>query len=72
MGSDLEIRDRKLEVSVNGSKVLLDDLESDPSKGVMQVILPVELKAGYNVVRMCSPYTWTPDIDCFTLRRVGE
>ena len=49
VGSDLEIRDRKLEVSVNGTKVLLDDLESDPSKGVMQVILPVELKAGYNV-----------------------
>ena len=72
VGSDLEIRDRKLEVSVNGTKVLLDDLESDPSKGVMQVSLPVELKAGYNVVRMCSPYTWTPDIDCFTLRRVGS
>ena len=71
VGSELEIPDRKLEVSVNGSKVLLDQLESDPSKGVMKVIIPVELKAGYNVVRMCSPYTWTPDIDCFTLKRLS-
>lgn len=69
VGSKLELRDRKLEVSVNDSKVLLDQLESDPSKGVMKVVVPVELKAGYNVVRMCSPYTWTPDIDCFTLKR---
>lgn len=71
VGSELEIPDRKLEVSVNGSKVLLDQLESDPSKGVMKVIILVELKAGYNVVRMCSPYTWTPDIDCFTLKRLS-
>ena len=70
VGSEREIRDRKLEVSVNGTKMLLEQLESDPAKGVHQVILPVELKAGYNVIRMCSPYTWTPDIDCFTLRRV--
>lgn len=71
-GSGREIRDRKLEVSVNGDKVLLDDLESDPACGVVQVVIPVKLNPGYNVVRMCSPYTWTPDIDCFTLRRVGD
>lgn len=72
VGSELEIRDRKLEVTVNGVKLLLDRLESDPTKGVRQVTLPVELKAGYNVVRMCSPYTWTPDIDCFSLRRLSD
>ena len=71
VGSELELRDRKLEVSVNDSKVLLEQLESDPSKGVMKVVLPVELKSGYNVIRMCSPYTWTPDIDCFTLKRLS-
>ena len=71
VGSELELRDRKLEVSVNDSKVLLEQLESDPSKGVMKVVVPVELKAGYNVIRMCSPYTWTPDIDCFTLKRLS-
>ena len=71
-GSGREIWDRKLEVSVNGDKVLLDDLESDPACGVVQVVIPVKLNPGYNVVRMCSPYTWTPDIDCFTLRRVGD
>lgn len=62
-----EIKDRKLEVEVNGQKTLLENLETNPEKGVCTVTVPVELKSGDNVIRMCSPYTWTPDIDCFTL-----
>lgn len=27
---------------------------------------------GFNVVRMVSPYTWAPDLDCFTLKRLGK
>lgn len=64
-----EIKDRKLEVEVNGQKTLLENLETNPEKGVCTVTVPVELKPGENVIRMCSPYTWTPDIDCFTLER---
>ncbi len=67
-----EIMDRKLEVEVNGQKTLLDNLETDASKGVCVVTLPIELKAGNNVVRLCSPYTWTPDIDCFTLEKTSR
>lgn len=64
-----EILDRKLEVEVNGKKTVLENLETDASKGMAVAILPIELHAGNNVIRMCSPYTWTPDIDCFTLEK---
>lgn len=64
-----EILDRKLEVEVNGKKTVLENLETDASKGMAVVTLPIELRAGNNVIRMCSPYTWTPDIDCFTLEK---
>lgn len=64
-----EILDRKLEVEVNGKKTVLENLETDASKGMAVATLPIELRAGNNIVRMCSPYTWTPDIDCFTLEK---
>lgn len=64
-----EILDRKLEVEVNGEKTVLENLETDASKGMAVATLPIELRAGNNVIRMCSPYTWTPDIDCFTLEK---
>lgn len=64
-----EIKDRKLEVEVNGQKVMLENLETDASRGVCTVTLPIELKAGNNVVRMGSPYTWAPNIDCFILEK---
>lgn len=64
-----EILDRKLEVEVNGKKTVLENLATDASKGMAVVTLPIELRAGNNVIRMCSPYTWTPDIDCFTLEK---
>lgn len=64
-----EILDRKLEVEVNGRKTVLENLETDASKGMAVITLPIELRPGNNVIRMCSPYTWTPDIDCFTLEK---
>lgn len=64
-----EILDRKLEVEINGKKTMLENLETDASKGMVTVTIPIELRAGNNVIRMCSPYTWTPDIDCFTLEK---
>lgn len=63
---------RKLEVEVNGKKTLLTDLETDTEKGISRITLPVTLNAGYNVVRMGSAYCWAPDIDCFTLCRIGK
>lgn len=67
-----EICDRRLTVSVNGNQVELDGLETDRSKGVATVALTVTLRPGYNVVRMGSRLTWTPDLDCFTLVPLSE
>lgn len=67
---DRQINDRILEVEVNGNRVVVDNLKKD-TKTVATVEVPVELKPGYNVVRMSSRLTWTPDIDCFTLERVN-
>lgn len=61
--------DRKLEVSVNGKKIVVGDLNSDPKAGLSLITIPVELNKGYNVVRMCSSYCWAPDIDCFSLKK---
>ncbi len=60
---------RKLIVEVNGEATPLRTLETDASAGIASVTLPVRLKAGYNTVRLSSPYCWAPDIDCFTLEK---
>lgn len=66
---DREIPDRRLEVEANGKKTVLENLETDASKGMAVATLPITLRPGNNIIRMCSPYTWTPDIDCFTLEK---
>lgn len=64
---------RKLEIYVNNEKkILLDSLSADESCKIDSVTVPIRLQAGYNKVRMGSPYCWAPDIDCFTLKKVGE
>lgn len=61
------VSDRRIEVSVNGNMFVIKQLESDRSTGVNKVEIPVELHKGYNVVKIGSRLTFTPDIDCFTL-----
>ena len=63
-------KDRKLEVTVNGKKTMVDNLNSDPKAGLTSITLPVELNKGYNVIQMCSPYCWAPDIDAFSLKKL--
>ena len=65
---------RKLQVDVNHDKaVLFDQLEVEGKEDrIATVKLQVELKPGNNVVRMVSPYTWAPDLDCFTLKKLSE
>ncbi len=66
-----EINDRIIEVMVNGFKYApLAQLEKMRSKGVCSVSIPIQLNAGFNVIRIGSLYTWTPDIDCFTLKQL--
>lgn len=61
------VSDRRIELSINGNMVVLRNLETDRSTGVNKVEIPVELQKGYNVVKIGSRLTYTPDIDCFTL-----
>lgn len=65
---------RKLVVEVNDEKpVRIDNLrEKAEDTPVATATMTVRLKAGYNVVRMGSPYCWAPDIDCFRLKRIGD
>lgn len=65
--------DRKLEIYVNNEKrVLLDSLSTDEAGKIASVTIPVHLEAGNNKVRMGSSFCWAPDIDCFTLKKVGD
>ena len=66
---------RRLEIRVNNDpvQVLEKELQTDASKAkIASVTVPVRLQAGFNRVRMGNPYGWTPDLDGFTLKRVGE
>lgn len=45
----------------------IDSLGEDDKHN--QVTIPVDLKAGYNHIRMGNSYNWAPDIDCFTLTK---
>lgn len=66
-----EVKDRCLEVTVNGTRTDFKSLETNRSKGMQKVEFMIELQPGYNVIRMGSRLTWTPDIDCFTIEKVG-
>lgn len=71
-GNAREVKDRRLEVEVNGQKTCIADLEANPEKGVCYMDFLVDLHPGYNSVKIGSAYTWTPDIDCFMLERMEE
>lgn len=58
---------RKLELTINGQKQILEELGTDDNHS--RITVPVELKPGYNIIRMGNSYNWAPDIDCFTLTK---
>lgn len=62
-------KDRRLEVKVNNEPTAVPQIESGDGQSIATVTIPIRLQAGYNKVRMGSPYTLTPDIDCFTLKK---
>lgn len=59
---------RQLEVDINGVITKIAALGEDEKHS--QITIPVELKTGYNTIRMGNSYNWAPDIDCFTLTKV--
>ena len=58
---------RQIEVDVNGIITKISSLGEDDNHS--QISIPVELKAGYNTIRIGNSYDWAPDIDCFTLTK---
>ena len=62
-----EINDYRMEISVNGDMFCLKDFESEESKGIRRIQHTINLKKGYNTIKIGSRYTWVPDLDCFTL-----
>ncbi len=53
--------EREAIISVNGSEMTLNELNSE---GLVSVItIPVQLKKGYNYIRISNPDGFTPDID---------
>ncbi len=65
---------RTLQVNVNNDKALIfNHLEKEgDEERIATITCKIELKPGYNVVRMGSAYTWAPDIDSFTLKKVSQ
>lgn len=61
---------RKIEIDINGKRHFLKNLQTDTSKSMATVTIPVKLKTGNNIIRIGSSYCWAPDIDCFTLKRL--
>ncbi len=59
-------KNRKLEVTVNGTKTVIQNLNSHNK--VETVTIPITLRCGYNVIRIGNDFGWAPDIDCFTLK----
>lgn len=62
-----EINDYRMEISVNGDMFCLKDFESEESKSIRRIQHTINLKKGYNTIKIGSRYTWVPDLDCFTL-----
>lgn len=69
--SIFEISDRRIEMTVNGKRYTWEKLETDRAKGVCQVACDIELKKGYNDIRIGSRLTWVPDLDGFTLEKIN-
>lgn len=64
-----QVDDRIIEVYINGEKKhVIRRLERNAPNRIHTVSVPVTLRQGNNTIRIGSPYTWTPDIDCFTLK----
>lgn len=62
-----EVDDRRFEVTVNGERYVLKELQTERAKSVQEVSLKIKLKKGYNAIKIGSRYTWTPDLDCFVI-----
>ncbi len=62
---------RYLEINVNKEKAVKMKCDAPENEGqLLSMKFQIRLQPGFNVIRMGSPLTWTPDIDCFTLKKL--
>lgn len=62
---------RKLDIYVNRDKPLSINFMNEQEKNkISSITVQIELKPGYNIIKMGSSYCWAPDIDCFCLKRM--
>ncbi|MBQ8735641.1 MAG: alpha-galactosidase [Bacteroidaceae bacterium] len=62
-------KDKKLQISVNGTEYSFEKLNSGDWNKPAVLKLTVNLKPGYNEISMGCDYSWGPDIDKFELRK---
>lgn len=62
-------KDKKMQVSVNGTEYVLEKLNSGDYNKPAIARLDVNLKSGYNEVSIGCDYAWAPDIDKIELRK---
>ena len=60
---------RRLVVTVNGKKHVLNGLYSGGKDELAVATISVDLLPGYNTITMSNDFAEAPDIDCFTLTR---
>lgn len=66
-------RHSRLVLAVNGTEAAsIDTHTAEEAPAPTTARIRIRLRAGDNTVRICSPYAWCPDLDCFTLRRLGD
>ncbi len=65
-------KNRKLEIWVNCDCHSLLNLNSGGEEELSSVTLMVQLNSGYNDIRMGNDYGWAPDVDRFTLTKIGN
>lgn len=70
-GQQLELDEKERYTTiVNAIREVCDclkDFGSEKTEGIKRIQHTINLKKGYNVIRIGNRYTWVPDLDCFTL-----
>ena len=63
---------RNLQVVVNGAAYSMSDLNSGDLRTRAEASIEVDMRQGYNLIRLENPTGWAPDVDKFELRPKGD
>lgn len=65
-----EIADRRIEIMVNGNLSAIAGIDQTPGSDIRTASAIIRLEKGNNNIKIGSRHTWTPDIDCFEIRKI--